>query len=190
MEQLSAYEEEQIWRNEVRKFSRAVRHHFVWFIGSSTLAVLLACGQSGGFVLPPLVYWLIVISGIPIACFLAWREERRAKENVLRAPNIFGTWFRNKYPNATGILNVSFFDGGNFNGIFREGTIDHIVEGYYDPNNKRFNVTTSRIDINDPAKYRFLQNEIYYMPDNDTLWFHCDLNFNNEEEMGVLKRRF
>ena len=62
--------------------SAAVRHWGTLVTGGSIIGVL-SIFQGTGHTVRPWVYWVVGIVALFIACFKAWLEERKAKEQAL-----------------------------------------------------------------------------------------------------------
>lgn len=65
-------------------FIRAVVRHWGALVSGGAIIGLLGIWQGTGHRVPPTIFWIIAIVGIFVACYLAWNEEREAKEKAIR----------------------------------------------------------------------------------------------------------
>jgi len=70
--------------SSVFRFLRAVIRHWGALVSGGAIIGFLGIWQGTGHPVSPTVYWIVAIVGIFVACYLAWNEERVAKERVLR----------------------------------------------------------------------------------------------------------
>jgi len=85
MEVESEHEKEERAKATLRAFCGRLCHHWKWFVSSSFLAVCMALVQSGGVVISAWLIGAIVLAGIFVASFYAWKDEYVAKEEALSA---------------------------------------------------------------------------------------------------------
>lgn len=149
---------------------------------------LIAIWLTGGGVIPTSILAIIAALCFLHANFRAWRDERRALTKANAPPRIAGIWARHIYAGAIGILNISF-DGEKVTGNFREGDIDHRIEGTYDPIKRQFNVITQRVHISDRSVLRFNQAETWWVVGDRMLLFSSPKNANGHPERGILDRQ-
>jgi hypothetical protein len=69
----------------VFQFIRAVVRHWGSLVSGGAIIGFLGIWQGTGHRVPPTVFWIVAIVGIFVACYLAWNEERIAKEKALAA---------------------------------------------------------------------------------------------------------
>jgi len=70
--------------SSVFQFLRAVIRHWGALVSGGAIIGFLGIWQGTGHQVSPTVYWIVAIVGIFVACYLAWNEERVAKEKALR----------------------------------------------------------------------------------------------------------
>jgi hypothetical protein len=80
---------------DIRAFSRALSKHWKWWIGSTLAAAVIGLFLEVGGVISKiaLIVWSIVL-GIPVAAFLAWREQYHAAAQLMRRlePKLSFVW--------------------------------------------------------------------------------------------------
>jgi hypothetical protein len=76
----TAYTKEEQWRKDVRVFSFAVFKHWHWWTCTTISSGIAALWQGGGRMIPSWVLWLFALSGIVIAAFKTWQDQRRIAE--------------------------------------------------------------------------------------------------------------
>jgi len=69
--------------SNVVQFIRAVVEHWGALVSGGAIIGFLGIWQGTGHPVPPTVYWIVAIVGIFVASYLAWNEERVAKERAL-----------------------------------------------------------------------------------------------------------
>jgi hypothetical protein len=67
----------------ILQFTRAVVRHWGTLVSGGAIIGFLSIWQGTGHLVPPTVYSIVAIVGIFVACYLAWNEERKAKEVAL-----------------------------------------------------------------------------------------------------------
>jgi len=89
-----AYAREAQWRKDVRSFLAAMWRHWRWWVCQvlgSAIGVLL---RAGGVMIPGWILWAIAFSGVVMASFLTWGDQKRlaeAAETKLREANTIHT---------------------------------------------------------------------------------------------------
>jgi hypothetical protein len=66
------------------QFLRAVIRRWGALVSGGAIIGSLGIWQGIGHPVSPTVYWIVAIGGIFVACYLAWNEERVARENALQ----------------------------------------------------------------------------------------------------------
>jgi hypothetical protein len=114
-----------------------------------------------------------------------WRLYGRYDDHVA-IPQISGTWIRK---DISGVITI-YQDGYKIKAKFPIGSIDHDEEGAFNPIQRRFNITTIRVDAALPVEQqRYVYTETWWLLDKNSLLFHVECNALGKEEAGILKRR-
>lgn len=103
------------------QFLRAVIRHWGALVSGGAIIGFLGVWQGVGHRVSPTVYWIIAIVGIFVACYLAWNEERAAKEKALR--DYEAEVSKNEKPDIRGMARN--FKHGGVSGDGREGDRIH-----------------------------------------------------------------
>ena len=109
----------------VFQFLRAVIRHWGALVTGGAIIGFLGIWQGTGHPVSPTVYWIVAIVGIFVACYLAWNEEREAKEKVLRGYEAEVS--KNQKPDIRGVAR-NFKESG-MRGDGREGDRIHASFG-------------------------------------------------------------
>lgn len=72
------------WRKDVWLFIGAMWKHWAWWVLSILGSVGATFYQAKGGIIPSWILWLIALSGIVIAAFLAYRDERRFSRSLIQ----------------------------------------------------------------------------------------------------------
>ena len=76
------YAKEAQWRIDVRSFLAAMWKHWRWWVCQilgSAIGVLL---RAGGVMIPGWILWAIAFSGVVMAAFRTWRDQKRLAEEA------------------------------------------------------------------------------------------------------------
>jgi hypothetical protein len=77
----SEYAKERSWRHDVREFAATAKDNWRELVGSSMIAVVLGVLATVGFDIPRTIAGIGAFGFVVVvACFLAWRDERRKVE--------------------------------------------------------------------------------------------------------------
>jgi hypothetical protein len=101
----------------VFQFLRAVIRHWGALVSGGAIIGFLGIWQGIGHPVSPTVYWIVAIAGIFVACYLAWNEERAAKEKALH--DYEAEAGKNQKPDIRGMARN--FKGTGISGESREG---------------------------------------------------------------------
>ena len=190
MEEKEGWCKEEEWRSDSKAFLWKVVWHWE-NVGTTVFgcaAISFFLGR--GYVILPTIFGILANFCFLVACFRAWRDERRAKEKAMQP--ISGTWTRNVYKGSKGedILGVMelSFDCKTLIGMFRETNIDHTIQGSYDEKTRRFHGTVERIHIL-AQEPRLLQDVTYWIIGDNTLLYFVPNNGFNEVEQGTFVRQ-
>jgi len=168
---------------ELWEFAKAVKRHWIWAVSSSFVAVVATLAfQAGGVV----ITWSLVLQvgmiGLVVACFVAYRDERRAKQAALRMPDIEGFWLRN---DTTVPIEIRR-NGEEFSIKFDLSGIHHRAVARFDAKNRRFQYITTRTiaSIGEEATYL----EFLWWLDENTLLYYAPHNAAKLHDLGIIRR--
>lgn len=163
MEELSPPSEERQWQLDSRAFLWAILCHWE-NLGTAVFgcaAISLWIGR--GYVIAPSIFTILTALCFFIACFQAWRDERRAKEKALavikdskKPPQIAGLWKRTTDPLSMLIKQ----NGTDVTCDFKHDGYDHKLTAYFDPETRKFMQQTFRADTRAGGKTTSMQGSI------------------------------
>lgn len=79
------FEKHEKWREESKAYLRNFSKHWAWWVSTLVGGGIVSLWMAGGGMIPQWVCWLVGLSGVFIASFLTWRDEKRRADRALFA---------------------------------------------------------------------------------------------------------
>jgi hypothetical protein len=168
---------------ELWEFCKTIKRHWLWAVSSSFVAVVVELAfQAGGVVITWGIVLQVAMIGLVVACFMAYRDERRAKQTLLRIPNIEGFWMRND-----NIVPIEIRrNGEEFSIRFDANGMRHRATTRFYTQTRRFEHLTTRTIISTGEEVPYI--EFIWWLDDTALLYYAPQNAIGMADLGIIRR--